>query len=177
SAPIPISATTTVKYRSWDVAGNAEAVNSRLVTVDAAAPVTSILCNGNPCSANGYTTAPQVSFTSTDVNGLGVASTHYTTDGTDPTLSSPTYSQPFPVTTTTTVKFRSWDNAGNVEATQSQVVLVDGTPPVTTISCNGTACKSTGYTTAVSVTLSAADATGGSGLASTHYTTDGTDPT
>ncbi|MGO4342616.1 chitobiase/beta-hexosaminidase C-terminal domain-containing protein [Pedococcus sp. 2YAF34] len=176
SGPIPISATTTVKYRSWDVAGNAEATKTQLVSVDNAAPVTSILCNGNPCSATGYAAPPSVSFTSADINGLGVASTHYTTDGTDPTLTSPTYTQPFPVATTTTVKFRSWDNAGNVEATQSQVVLVDQTAPVTTITCNGTACQSGSYSSAVTVTLAASDGTGSSGLSSTHYTTDGTDP-
>ena len=177
SGPIPLSATTTVKYRSWDVAGNAEATQSQLVSVDNAAPVTSMLCNGNPCLATGYSVPPSVSFSSADINGLGVASTHYTTDGTDPSLSSPTYSQPFAVNSTTTVKFRSWDNAGNVEATQSQAVLVDQTAPVTTITCNGAACQTGSYLTSVSVALAATDAAGGSGLSSTHYTTDGTDPT
>jgi PKD repeat protein len=135
TAAVPLSATTTVKYRSWDVAGNAEATKSQLVSVDNAAPVTSMLCNGNPCVATGYSSPPSVSFTSADINGLGVASTHYTTDGTDPTLASPTYTAAFPVTATRTVKFRSWDKAGNVEATRSQVVTVTvDSPPVAALS-------------------------------------------
>ena len=44
--------------------------------------------------------------------------------------------------------------------------------PATTIACNGAPCPSTTYTGTVSVTLAATDT--GSGVASTHYTTDGT---
>jgi peptidoglycan/xylan/chitin deacetylase (PgdA/CDA1 family) len=52
----------------------------------------------------------------------------------------------------------------------------DTTPPVTTISCNGTGCSKAGYRSPppVTVALSATDA--GSGVASTRYTTDGTTP-
>ena len=46
----------------------------------------------------------------------------YTTDGSDPTVGSPTYSAPFTVSATRTVKYRAWDNAGNVEATKSQSI-------------------------------------------------------
>ena len=49
-------------------------------------------------------------------------------DGSDPTLSSPTYSAPFTVSATTTVKYRAWDNAGNVEATKSQLITIP--PPI-----------------------------------------------
>jgi peptidoglycan/xylan/chitin deacetylase (PgdA/CDA1 family) len=51
----------------------------------------------------------------------------------------------------------------------------DTTPPVTTITCNGTTCSKAPYRSPVTVTLSATDA--GSGVASTRYTTDGTTPT
>src|SRR6266568_3516910 len=52
----------------------------------------------------------------------------------------------------------------------------DTTPPATTISCNGAACSSGWYTTTpVTVSLSATD-TGGSGVAQTKYTLDGSDP-
>ena len=84
-----------------------------------------------------------VTFAPTDT-GSGVASTHYTLDGTDPTLSSPTYTGPFPLTSSATVKFRSWDNAGNVEATHTQSIQLtessDSVAPTTTISCNGSPC-------------------------------------
>jgi peptidoglycan/xylan/chitin deacetylase (PgdA/CDA1 family) len=51
----------------------------------------------------------------------------------------------------------------------------DTTPPTTTITCNGGPCSGWFTTTPVSVTLSATDV-GGSGVAKTVYTTDGTDP-
>ena len=77
--------------------------------------------------------------------GSGISSTHYTTDGTDPTLSSPAYTGAFNVngaSTSTTVKFRSWDYAGNAEAVNTQVIQAppDTTPPATTIACNHAAC-------------------------------------
>src|SRR5450759_2849924 len=55
-------------------------------------------------------------------------------------------------------------------------VVVDTTPPTSTIACNGTACSSGFYNAAVSATLSATDNSGGSGVASIRYTTDGSDP-
>ena len=120
-----------------------------------------------------------VSFAPTDT-GSGVASTHYTLDGTDPTLSSPTYTGPFPLTSSSTVKFRSWDYAGNVEATNTQSVQLvesaDSTAPTTTMSCNGSPCA-TMNTGPVTVTLHAADNAGGWGLDKTYYTTDGSAPT
>ena len=53
---------------------------------------------------------------------------------------------------------------------------LDTTPATSTIACNGAACTTNYYNTAVSVALAAADTE--SGVASIHYTTDGvTDPT
>ncbi len=56
--------------------------------------------------------------------GSGVASIHYTTDGTTPTLSSPAYTGAFPLTSSATVKYRSWDNVGNAEPTESQTIQI-----------------------------------------------------
>ena len=151
-------------------------------SMDTVAPTTAISCNGSPCASSTYNGTVMVTMAPTDT-GSGVASTHYTLDGTDPTLSSPTYTgQQFPLTATTTVKFRSWDNVGNVEATNTQTVQVlespDSTAPTTTISCNGSPCPPmiTGPVT-VTVKLSAADNPGGWGLDKTYYTTDGSTPT
>ena len=52
----------------------------------------------------------------------------------------------------------------------------DTTPPTTSITCNSSACSSSAYSAAVQVALSATDS-GGSGLKTTYYTTDGSDPT
>ena len=177
TAPFTIGATSTVKFRSWDVAGNVEATNTQVVQFDSVAPVTSITCNGAACSSGWYGAAVTVALAATDTGGLGVASTHYTTDGTDPTLSSTTYTAPFSVPSTATVKFRSWDNSGNVEATKTQAIQIDPTAPVTTINCNNAACQSSPYFASVTVALTATDNVGGSGMSSTHYTTNGTDPT
>ena len=149
-------------------------------SADTSAPATTISCNGSPCQSSTYNQTVNVTLSPTDT-GSGVASTHYTTDGSTPTLSSPTYTGSFPLTSTTTVQYRSWDNAGNVEADNTQTISVqespDTTPPVTTISCNGAPCQSGSYYQPVSVSLNATDNTGGWGVASTYYTTDGSTPT
>jgi Polysaccharide deacetylase/Chitobiase/beta-hexosaminidase C-terminal domain len=153
------------------------------ITADTVAPTTTISCNGSACSSSTsspYTSTVTVTLTPTDL-GSGLASTHYTTNGTTPTLSSPAYTGPFSITGTATVQYASWDNAGNVEAVHSLTIVVeqgtDNTPPTTTISCNGAPCKSGGYTAPVTVTLTAADNPGGWGVANTYYTTDGSTPT
>ena len=155
-------------------------VGATAAAIDTTAPATTISCNGSPCQSGGYTSTVSVTLTATDT-GTGVASTHYTTDGSTPTLSSPTYTGPFPVAQTTTVLYASWDNAGNAETAHSQTITLnqasDTTPPATTIACNGAACSGTGYTAPVTVTLSATDNPGGWGVAKTYYTTDGSTPT
>ncbi|HEV3069416.1 MAG TPA: chitobiase/beta-hexosaminidase C-terminal domain-containing protein [Streptosporangiaceae bacterium] len=150
------------------------------ISADTTAPATTISCNAAACAPTTYTSTVTVALAPADL-GSGAASTHYTTDGTTPTLASPAYTGPFRLTSTTIVQYRSWDNAGNAEATQSQAIQIqeppDSTPPTTTISCNGGPCSSTGYTAPVTVTLSAADNSGGWGVANTYYTTDGSTPT
>ena len=148
-------------------------------SMDTVLPTTTIACNGSPCASSTYNGTVMVSMAPTDA-GSGVASTHYTLDGTDPTLSSPSYTGQFPLTSSATVKFRSWDNAGNVEATHTQSVQLtqssDSVAPTTTIACNGSPCAPS-YTAPVTVTLNAADNAGGWGVAKTYYTTDGSTPT
>jgi peptidoglycan/xylan/chitin deacetylase (PgdA/CDA1 family) len=154
-------------------------VSSAAASADTSAPVTTIACNGSPCASSTYTSTVYVTLPSTDV-GSGVASTRYTTDGTDPTPSSPAYTGQIPVTSTTTLKFRSYDNAGNAEAVNTQVIQAslppDTTPPATTIACDNAPCGGSGYNGTTTVSLSATD-TGGWGVDKTYYTTDGSDPT
>jgi peptidoglycan/xylan/chitin deacetylase (PgdA/CDA1 family) len=180
SGSFTVSGTTTVRYRAWDKAGNIEATLSQLIRIDGAAPTSSITCNGSACSSGSYNAPVNVALSAVDPGGAGVAAIRYTTDGSDPTTSSTTYSGPFSVSATSTVKYRSWDNAGNVEATNSQLIQIDSmpadtTPPASSIACNGATCSSGWYAGAVSVSLSAVDS-GGSGVAFIRYTTDGSDP-
>ena len=67
-----------------------------------------------------------MSLSATD-DDSGVAATRYTIDGSDPTTTSPLYTAPFTVTQTTTVKYRSWDQNGNIEDTHAQTITI--TPP------------------------------------------------
>jgi peptidoglycan/xylan/chitin deacetylase (PgdA/CDA1 family) len=180
TAPFTVSATTTVKFFSVDNAGNAEAVNSQTIQIDASAPTTTITCNGTTCSSGGYNTTPvTIALTATDnTGGSGVAAIYYTIDGSTPTTSSPVYTGPFTVSATTTVKFFSVDNAGNAEGVKAQNIEIDVSAPTTTIACNSTTCSTSWYTTSpVTIALTATDNTGGSGVAAIYYTTNGSTPT
>jgi peptidoglycan/xylan/chitin deacetylase (PgdA/CDA1 family) len=180
SAPFTVGATATVNYRAWDKAGNIEATQSQLIRIDTAAPTSSIACNAGACSSNSYPASVSVTLSATDAGGSGVAAIRYTIDGSEPTASSTLYSDAFSVSATATVKYRAWDDAGNIEATNSQLITIDTTPadttpPTSSILCNSGACSTGWYAGAVSVTLSAVDS-GGSGVAAIRYTTDGSDP-
>jgi hypothetical protein len=170
-----VSSTTTVKYRAYDYAGNAEPVNTQTIQIDTVAPTSSISCNGAACSSSYYTTTVSVALSARDTGGSGVSSLRYTTDGTTPTSSNgQDYTGPFTLSSPTTVKYRAFDGAGNAEPVNSALIRVDVTPPRTSISCAGGSCS--GYfKPGLSVTLAATDAD--SGVASIRYTTDGTDPT
>jgi peptidoglycan/xylan/chitin deacetylase (PgdA/CDA1 family) len=178
TGPFTVSTTATVKYRAWDMAGNVEATKSQLLQFDTVPPVSSIACNSTVCSSSAYAAPVSVSLSATDSGGSGGVEIHYETNGSDPTIFSPLYVASFTVSTTTTVKYRAFDNAGNAEATNSQLIQVtpaDTTPPASAIACNNAVCSSSTYTAPVSVSLSASDPD--DAVAAIRYTTDGSDPT
>ena len=96
--------------------------------------MTTIACDGAPCTTAGYNGQTTVTLSATDGSGWGVASTYYTTDGTTPTTSSNVYSAPIVLNTagTYTVQFFSTDLAGNAEAVNTQQVVV--LPPKVVVS-------------------------------------------
>src|SRR5207237_7057065 len=102
------------------------------VTADSTAPTTTIQCNAAAC-LNGtyYTSSPvTVTLSGNDGAGSGVQKIRYTTDGTDPTpVNGSDYAGALSINSTTTVKFRAYDNLGNEEAVGTQQILLDGTPP------------------------------------------------
>jgi hypothetical protein len=160
-----------------DTVGNNEAVKSQTIQIDGTSPTTTISCNGAGCSTGWYLGSVTVTLAATDAGGSGVAATYYTTDGSTPTTSSTRYTKAFTISQSRTVKFFSTDKAGNAEAVRSQQLIIDGTAPTTTMACNGGNCSNKTYSSAVTVTMTATDGSGGSGVSSTHYTTDGTTPT
>jgi peptidoglycan/xylan/chitin deacetylase (PgdA/CDA1 family) len=176
--------THTLAIRGLDGDGNQVGSDSVTVTVDNSGPpdttppTSSISCNDSACSSNTYNTDVSIALSaSDDPGGSGVREIRYTTDGSDPTSTNGVvYSGSFSISSTTTIKYRAFDNAGNPEAVQTQVVRTDRIAPSSSILCGGSACASSYYTSAVQVGLAASDA-GGSGVAEIRYTTDGSDPT
>ena len=178
TSPINVASTTTIKYRAWDNAGNAEAVKTQTIQIsgstDTVKPTSSIQCNGAACSSGFYNASVSATLSGSDTGGSGLKNIRYTTDGTDPTGSSTVYSGPISVAGTTTIKWRAEDNAGNVESIHTQTISVDTVKPTSSILCDGGACSSS-YDHAVQATFSGSDS-GGSGLNGIRYTTDGSTP-
>jgi len=105
--------------------------------VDETPPTTTAVLAGTPGDNGWWVSDVQVTLNALDgpildpLNcGSGVASTEYSFDG----LTWLAYSGPFTLVTEgiTTLYYRSTDNEGNVEATKSQVIKIDKTPPVIT---------------------------------------------
>jgi hypothetical protein len=164
TGPFALTRTTKVIYRSVDYAGNFESSKAQTVnvTADTTPPTSTISCSGGPCSGWFGSAGTTVALSATDnTGGSGVKAIYYTTDGSDPTTSSPTYTSPFALTSTSTVKCRAIDKGGNLENVQSQTVQVESIAPVTSASCNGAPCG--GWYVAAPVTVSLKAIAGGSG--------------
>ena len=99
-----------------------------------------------------------------------MAQIRYTTNGSDPTITNGTvYNGPFSLTTTTTVKYRAWDFAGNASATKTQLISLDALAPTVSVTApaNGTTVSGN-----VKISAGATD-TGGSGIQSVSFYVDG----
>jgi peptidoglycan/xylan/chitin deacetylase (PgdA/CDA1 family) len=93
-------------------------------------PSTSISCSTAPpnftaCSNSWYKSPVNVTLTA--AGGTGPLTTRYTTDGSDPSGSptATTYTGPFGVAKTTTVRYYSTDATGTAETTKSQLISID----------------------------------------------------
>ncbi len=97
---------------------------------DTIPPITTISLSGTAGDDEWYVSDVEVTLTATDEGGT-VALIEYSFDETGWN----TYSAPFAVSDegTATVYFRSTDDSDNVEATKSETVKVDKTPPTITI--------------------------------------------
>ena len=129
---------------------------------DGTAPASAIACEGGGCSAGWYSGPVSVSLSATDA-ASGLAEIRYTTDGSDPTPTSGTvYSGPFSVASTTTVRFRAYDEVGNEEPVGSQTILIDQQAPTVSLADPGSLLSGT-------VFLSATANDASSGVASVRF--------
>ncbi len=148
-----------VDYFSTDNAANVEATKTCEVKIDGSSPTTVQTGADDAWHLSPVT----VSFAASDVTS-GVQKTEYRLDAGDWTTGTQ-------VTVTTdgdhALRYRSHDNAGNVEEAETCWVRIDKTPPVTA----QTGADVRWHNLAVTVAFAAWDRT--SGVASTSFSTDG----
>ncbi|HEX4718740.1 MAG TPA: chitobiase/beta-hexosaminidase C-terminal domain-containing protein [Thermoleophilaceae bacterium] len=119
-----------------------ESAGSAAVTVynDSTAPTTTATPAPAVPASGWYRSVPvSVTLSATDnAGGSGVAQTTYTLDGSDPQTSATAilYAGPISVSSTTTIKYFSHDNANNVESVKTFAVKVDTAAPANALSLN-----------------------------------------
>jgi hypothetical protein len=162
-----------IRYSTVDVAGNVEAVKtSETARVDKVAPVTR-----DDVPATWQKDDVTVTLTTDDGTGSGVATTWYTTDGSDPSVSTSATRQIYDAAAKPVlgpgqkIRYFSVDRMNNRETVKETPAKVDHTAPATTDNVP------LGWRSAdIAVTLTAND-TGVGTVTGTWYTTDGSDPT
>lgn len=163
-APLPIAATTRVRYQGVDSLGNVEPPREALYVVDRLPPVTS----AQP-PAGTYRRLLSVTLTCQDAD-TACAQTRYTLDGSAPGPGSRVVDGPIAIAETATLRFASVDSVGNAEAAQEVRYLIDARPPA----ARATPPAGT-YGAGLEVALSCTD--DASGCAGLWYTLDGSAPT
>ncbi|WP_329107176.1 ThuA domain-containing protein [Micromonospora sp. NBC_01699] len=136
---------------------------------DSTAPVTTSAVAGTP-TGGWYTAATTVTLAATDnTGGSGVASTEYQLDA---ATTWTAYTEPILVSGDGAhqVRFRSTDEAGNVEATKTVDLKIDATAPVTSATF-APPSDSGWHAGTIPVTLAATDA--GAGVSKLEWSLDG----
>lgn len=185
TAPVVVDqvGTHTVRYRALDKAGNVSAEQSVEFTVvapqsdDTTPPETSATVAGEKNDAGDYIDMATVTVTASDT-GTGVNTIEYAI-GADGAWQA--YTGPVMVhqVGTHTVRYRATDRAGNAAAEKSVGFTVvaappqDTTPPATGVTVEGTRNSDGAYVGDATVTVSADDGHGGSGVAGIEYSLDG----
>ena len=143
------------------------------VVVDTTPPETTISLSGTLGLEGWYVSDVTVTLTATD-DISWVAETAYSFDG----INWITYTDPFTITTegSITVYYNSTDSAGNVEATKTEIIQIDKTPPITDLTYEPYYVDEAGtiyVTAATEFILTATDVV--SGVAHTSYRINGSD--
>lgn len=170
---IPAEGVHAIDFRSADNVANAETERTLVVTIDNTPPVTAITTGTPRYEGEGklfVTSTTQFTLAATD-NLSGVSRTEYRIDG-----GAWTSYAPFTAAAEGehVIGFRSIDTVGNFEPEKSIAIVVDNTPPVSSIT-TGTPQHEAGgklyVTDSTTFTLSAGDNL--SGVAKTEYRIDG----
>jgi hypothetical protein len=95
------------------------------IRTDTTAPTTTIRCNNSSCGTF-YRRTVSISLSATDnAGGSGVQIIRYTTNGSTPSLTNgTTYTAPFNVTSSRTIRYAAWDKAGNKESTKQKSIVI-----------------------------------------------------
>ncbi len=184
TAPVVVDqvGTHTVRYRALDEAGNVSEEKSAGFTVvappsdDTTPPETSATVDGEKNADGHYIDMATVTVTASDT-GSGVNTIEYAL-GADGAWQP--YAGPVMVheAGTHTVRYRATDKAGNAAAEKSVEFTVvaappqDTTPPATGVTVQGTKNSDGAYVGRATVTVSADDGHGGSGVARVEYSLD-----
>ncbi len=127
--------TYTIEWYSDDLAGNTESPHAVTIRIDSEAPNTAPTLYGNQGEADWYVSDVSLELTATDpVPGSGFWYTEFSYDAT--TWFS--YTEPVAISNegSTTVYYRSIDQAGNIEEVKSTTIQIDKTAPTTEITFN-----------------------------------------
>ncbi|HEY3274748.1 MAG TPA: PKD domain-containing protein [Methanocella sp.] len=152
-------------------------IENYIIVNDRTLPVTTISVFGDLQNGQYHGDACVLLSATDNAGGSGVNRTEYSYDGASWNI----YTDPFNVSAigSTTIYYRSVDNAGNIEATGIRVIVIanpDTIAPATTYRLDGTAGSNGWYRSSVQITLSASDNMGGSGIARTLYRIGATGP-
>jgi hypothetical protein len=121
--------THTILYKATDNAGNVEDAQTLVVKVDSAAPVTTHTVTGTSGTNDWYVSDVVLSLSAVDTNS-NIYQTEYSLDG---GITFSVYSDSLTISNgTSSVLYRSVDNAGNIESSHALVLKVDTEKPTTT---------------------------------------------
>jgi len=114
----------TIAAYAVDATGNQSATATATITVDTTPPAV-----GATPAGGIYNSTQSVALAANEQ-----AVIYYTIDGTTPTASATTYSQPIPIPASATLKYFGRDLAGNNSEIKTENYVIDTTPPVLAIS-------------------------------------------
>jgi|GEM_PF-7053873 len=170
SSAVSVSSSETIKAIAYDPSNNTSSVVSFAYVIDTTAPTKPV---ASPVGGT-YNSTQNVSLSSTDVGGSGVASIYYTNDGSPASkINGILYTGPISVSISEPINAVAYDNAGNVSTEMTENYVIDTTAP----NAPGANPGAGTYGSSQNVQLTATDNSGGTGIQGIYYTTNGSSPT